>query len=105
MTNTPRSLGYSMPAEWAEHRATWLSWPHNRDTWPTALEKVRDVWMQMIIALAPHEQVVLLVNDQLAENDVSARLERAGAFIENVRLLQIATVDVWMRDYGLTFVT
>ena len=24
------------PAEWAPHRATWLSWPHNPETWPDA---------------------------------------------------------------------
>src|SRR5688500_19441000 len=97
---TPRSLGYSMPAEWAPHRATWLSWPHNRETWPTSLEKVREVWIQMICALAPDENVDLLVNDDATERNVSARLSRAGALMENVRLLKISTVDVWMRDYG-----
>ncbi|MGH7851832.1 MAG: agmatine deiminase family protein [Candidatus Binatia bacterium] len=102
---TPRSLGYSMPAEWAPHRATWLSWPHNRETWPASLEKVREVWLQMVCALAPYEQVDLLVNDEAAERDVSARLKKAGAVVENVRLLKIPTVDVWMRDYGLTFLT
>lgn len=102
---TPRSLGYSMPAEWAPHRATWLSWPHNRETWPTALEKVREVWIRMVCALAPHEKVHLLVNDHAAEQEVRSRLSRAGALSDNVTLLTIPTVDVWMRDYGLTFVT
>jgi agmatine deiminase len=102
---TPSSLGYSMPAEWAPHRATWLSWPHNRETWPTSLEKVRKVWVQMVCALAPYEKVCLLVNDDAAERDVRARLNKAGAVMENVTLLRIPTVDVWMRDYGLTFLT
>jgi len=102
---TPRSLGYSMPAEWAPHRATWLSWPHNLETWPTQLERVRDIWMQMIAALSPHEQVYLLVNDEGTERDVGARLKQAGALMTNVTLLKIPTVDVWMRDYGPTFVT
>jgi len=102
---TPHSLGYSMPAEWARHRATWLSWPHNRETWPTYLEKVRDVWVQMVCALAPHEQVYLLVNDETTEQDVRARLTKAGAALANVTLLKIPTVDVWMRDYGPTFIT
>jgi agmatine deiminase len=101
----PRSLGYSMPAEWARHRATWLSWPHNRETWPAFLEKVREVWIQTARALAPHERVYLLVNDEVAERDVSARLKKAGAVMGNVTLLKIPTVDVWMRDYGPTFVT
>ncbi|HWP23097.1 MAG TPA: agmatine deiminase family protein [Candidatus Binatia bacterium] len=101
---TPRSLGYFMPAEWAEHRATWLSWPHNRDTWPSQLETVRGVWAQMVAALSPHERVNLLVNDEAAEREVAARLRRAGAAMENVTLYRIPTVDVWMRDYGPTFV-
>jgi N-carbamoylputrescine amidase len=46
-SSTPAGLGYSMPAEWA-HRATWLSWPHNLETWPTYLENVRDVWLRII---------------------------------------------------------
>jgi agmatine deiminase len=102
---TPRSLGYSMPAEWAPHRATWLAWPHNRETWPTYLEKVREVWIEMVCALAPYEEVYLLVNDESMEQDVKTRLSKAGTVLENVRLVKIATVDVWMRDYGVTFLT
>lgn len=94
-----------MPAEWAPHRATWLSWPHNLETWPTDLEKVRDIWVQMVAALSPHEQVYLLVNDGAAKTQVAARLNGAKAAMNNVTLLEIPTVDVWMRDYGPTFVT
>lgn len=101
----PHALGYAMPAEWAPHRATWLSWPHNQETWPEFLEKVRAVWIQMICALAPHERVYLLVNDDPTRRDVEARLQSAGTVLENVTLLTIPTVDVWMRDYGPTFVT
>lgn len=104
-TTTPASLGYSMPAEWALHRATWLSWPHNLETWPTYLEKVREVWLQMIGALAPHEKVCLLVNDEATELDVRGRLRQAKAALDNVTFLRIPSVDVWMRDYGPTFVT
>ena len=65
---TPRSLGYSMPAEWMPHRATWLAWPHNRETWPTQLETVRETWVRMMQVLALNEQVVLLVNDEQTRN-------------------------------------
>jgi agmatine deiminase len=101
---TPASLGYAMPAEWACHRATWLSWPHNLETWPTYLETVRQVWLQMIGALSAHEQVYLLVNDEPTERDVVRHLQAAKAMMSNVTLLKIPTVDVWMRDYGPTFV-
>jgi agmatine deiminase len=100
----PRDLGYSMPAEWAPHRATWLSWPHNLETWPVQLERVREAWVQMILALSPHEKVCLLVNDDPMRQDVSMRLKTAGAVMENVTVIKIPTIDVWMRDYGPTFV-
>lgn len=102
---TPASLGYSMPAEWTRHRATWLAWPHNLETWPSHLEKVREVWVQMICALSPHEQVNLLVNDVATEQDVLRHLQSTKADLQNVTLMRIPTVDVWMRDYGPTFVT
>jgi agmatine deiminase len=102
---TPASLGYSMPAEWARHRATWLSWPNNLETWPTQMEAVRELWLQMICALSPHERVYLLVNDAESEQAVWARLQRSKADLANVTLLKIPTVDVWMRDYGPTFLT
>jgi agmatine deiminase len=102
---TPVSLGYSMPAEWARHRATWLSWPHNKETWPTQLEEVRESWIRIIHALAAHEQVGLLVNDDETEKNLIARLRTAGVALENVALFKIPTVDVWIRDYGPTFVT
>lgn len=101
----PSALGYSMPAEWAPHRATWLSWPHNKDTWPTLLERVRDIWIQMICALAPHERVYVLVNDAADGQQLMTRLKDAGASVKNIELLTIPTVDVWMRDYGPTFIT
>jgi len=102
---TPRSLGYSMPAEWMPHRATWLVWPHNRETWPTQLETVREVWVRMMQALAEGEQVVLLVNDEQTREDVIARLKEVGGAMDNISILKMGTVDVWMRDYGPTFLT
>jgi agmatine deiminase len=102
---SPASLGYAMPAEWVPHEATWLSWPHNRETWPNQLRTVQDVWLQMIRSLSHHERVNVLINDQLTQRDVSARLENTGAAMANVVFHDIPTVDVWMRDYGPSFVT
>jgi agmatine deiminase len=101
---TPSSQGYVMPAEWARHSATWLSWPHNRETWPTQLARVQEIWLQMIVALAPYERVYLLINDAQSESAVAARLRALDAVMSNIFFLRIPTVDVWMRDYGPTFV-
>lgn len=94
-----------MPAEWAPHAATWLAWPHNRETWPTQLGRVQNIWLRMIVEIARAEQVNLLVNDAKMESEVAARLKAAGATMPAISFLRIPTVDVWMRDYGPTFIT
>lgn len=104
-TKSPKQLGYRMPAEWAPHEATWLSWPHNRDTWPEEIEAVREIWAQMVRALSGGEKVRLLVRDAAEKKEAATRIGRIGARMENVDLIEIPTVDVWMRDYGPTFVT
>ncbi|HSE85843.1 MAG TPA: agmatine deiminase family protein [Candidatus Binatia bacterium] len=94
-----------MPAEWMPHRATWLSWPHNSETWPTQLETVREVWVRMVQALASNEQVILLVNDEPTRQDVISRLKNLRGVMENTSILKIPSMDVWIRDYGPTFLT
>jgi agmatine deiminase len=94
-----------MPAEWSPHEATWLSWPHNQETWPTQLPEVQHVWMQMIRVLSFSERVNLLVNDAATRHHVAARLQSGGVNMDRVSFFEIPTIDVWMRDYGPTFIT
>ncbi len=94
-----------MPAEWAPHEATWLPWPHNRETWPTQLRAVQEVWLEMIRSLSHNERVNLLIHDERIQRDVKLRLEGAGTAMGNVVFYDIPTVDAWMRDYGPTFIT
>ncbi|MGH7773174.1 MAG: agmatine deiminase family protein [Candidatus Binatia bacterium] len=102
---SPRRLGYHMPAEWEPHRSTWLAWPHNLETWPDQLELVKEIWAQMACVISRGEEVCLLVNDQQAQAEATKRLRDVGALMERVSVYRIPTVDVWMRDYGPTFVT
>lgn len=103
--STPRELGYRMPAEWEPHRATWLAWPENSETWPGPIATVQDIWLTLIVALSAQEEVCLLVNHERAEAEVSGRLRSVGAIMERISIHRIPTVDVWIRDYGPTFLT
>jgi agmatine deiminase len=96
-----------MPAEWKPHRATWLAWPHNPEAWPdpNQLELVKHIWVQMARALSPTEQVCLLVRDERQRAEAAKLLKDGGAVMEPVSIYGIPTVDVWIRDYGPTFVT
>lgn len=101
----PQGSGYRMPAEWEPHASTWLAWPHNADTWPDDLHRVRQTWVEIIRVLAAGEVVNLLVNDACSETAASAWLRGVGVDPRRVVFHRIPTVDVWIRDYGPTFVT
>jgi agmatine deiminase len=98
---TPAELGFYMPAEWHRHTATWLSWPKDPETWPDRVPQAEQIFLQMMEALAPHETVNLLVNDDATEKLVRQRCSFPGA--QNIRFRQIETVDSWIRDYGPNF--
>ena len=100
--STPAELGYRMPAEWHRHSATWLSWPKDPETWPERVHLVEEIFLQMMAALAPHETVNLLVNDEETERSVRSRCSFPGA--ENIRFHLMPTVDSWIRDYGPNFI-
>ncbi|WP_201798829.1 agmatine deiminase family protein [Methanomassiliicoccus luminyensis] len=101
---TPRSLNYHMPEEWAKHDATWLSWPKNPLTFPDeVLGAVENIYVQMIAALSPGEKVKVLVNDDATADRVLKLLRGSGAALDNVELPRIKSSDVWIRDYGPTF--
>jgi len=101
---TPASLGFRMPAEWEPHAATWLTWPHNLDSWPGKFEPVPDIWVRMVAALAPGERVEILVRDEAMRAAVEARLRATGVPAARRRLHVIPSNDAWMRDHGPTFV-
>ena len=101
--DTPRKLGFFMPAEWEPHDAVWLSWPHNLATFP-ALAKVEESYVAFIAAVIPSERVELFVPSQHLHNTVKKRLEDAGVDMTRVTLRTTPYSDVWIRDYGPTFV-
>ena len=104
MEQTPRSAGYHMPAEWARHEATWLSWPKNPLTFPgDVLVGVEQTYCSMIEALSHGEKVKVLVDDDEAEERIRPMLERTEANMHNVSFPHIKSSDVWIRDYGPTF--
>ncbi len=82
-----------------------MAWPHNRETWPDQLEEVSGIWVEIVRALALEEEVCLLVNDEREQVEAAERLLGAGMILDRVSFFKIPTVDVWIRDYGPTFVS
>ena len=92
-----------MPAEWAKHRGTWLSYPHNENSWPGKIETIFPSYNLFIKTLAEDEEVHISVLDQKMADDVTAVLRGIGADMKNVFLHHFKTNDAWCRDHGPAF--
>ena len=103
-TATPASLGFSMPAEWEPHEATWLGWPHNPTDWPDKLDTIRWVYGEIVRRVSPGEIVRILVNNKTEEKLARRYLTRAGADIRRVQFIMHPTNRGWTRDSGPIFV-
>jgi agmatine deiminase len=97
---TPADLGYSMPAEWEPHAATWLGWPHNETDWPGKLDTIRWVYGEMVRKIGAGEQVRILVRNQTEQKLARHYLKQAGAPLGNVRFVIHPTNRGWTRDSG-----
>ncbi|MBI1732928.1 MAG: agmatine deiminase family protein [Gammaproteobacteria bacterium] len=93
-----------MPAEWEPHQGTWLSWPHNRGSWPGRFGPVEPAYTEIVRALAIGEAVHINVLDAAHERHVSRTLQRAGV-AGDIHLHLFPTNDAWCRDHGAIFVT
>ena len=90
-----------MPAEWEPHEATWLAWPWDPDTWPGVFERIAPVWGAMVRALREGEIVRILSRGPSMDDAIRAVLD---GDLGGTELVRCPTTDVWVRDYGPTFV-
>lgn len=92
-----------MPAEWAPHRGTWLSWPHKEASWPGKFEPVPAIFAEIVRELAPHEEVHLVATEEL-EEQARLTLNALAVPLANVFFHRHPTDDSWCRDHGPIFV-
>ena len=102
-TATPKSLGYSFPAEFAKHEATWLSWPHKEASWPGKIHTIFPYYSQFIKTLALSEQVRINVADEAMKNFALGHLQTANVDLSKVEFFFHPTNDAWCRDHGPAF--
>ena len=93
-----------MPAEWEPHRATWISWPHHEPDWPGKLGPIPWVYAEIARVLADHETVEILCHNSEVMEGARLALDAHGVVGERVRLHQVATDRVWLRDSAPTAV-
>jgi len=106
---SPAALGFRMPAEWAPHRGTWLSWPHKEASWPGKFAPVPGVFVEIVRHLSPQEEVHINVRDDEMAAGVRQLLASAGVALDRrsgpgaVIFHHHPTNDAWCRDHGPIF--
>ena len=100
---TPKELGYYFPAEFAQHEATWLSWPHKEASWPGKIEAIYPYYAQFIKVLSQSEKVRINVADEAMKAFALIYIEQAGADLNQVEFYFHPTNDAWCRDHGPAF--
>jgi agmatine deiminase len=100
---TPKSLGYRFPAEFEQHEATWLSWPHKEASWPGKLDVIYPYYAQFVKYLAESEKVRINVTNEAMKNFALGHLSRAGVNLAQVTFFFHPTNDAWCRDHGPAF--
>jgi agmatine deiminase len=101
---TPRALGFRMPAEWAPHEATWLAWPHHHEDWPGKFAPIPWVYAEIVARLSRVERVRILIEDEAARRRAAEQLRKTGARLDAVEFILCATNRSWTRDYCPLFV-
>jgi agmatine deiminase len=95
---------FAMPAEWMPHQATWLSWPHKRESWPGKFQAVEPIMVRLVAALSSGETVCINVLDADHERHVAELLD-GKVRPDKLRFHRFPTNDAWCRDHGAIVVT
>jgi agmatine deiminase len=102
---TPASLGYTFPAEWVPHSATWFSWPRPEGiSFPDKYETVPENLARIFREIAPREAVRINVPNGNYERIVREQLTEHGCPLKNIFFHHIKTNESWCRDHGPAFV-
>jgi agmatine deiminase len=101
---TPRALGFRMPAEWEPHEATWIAWPHNQEDWPGRFEPIPWVYGEIVRKLSQVERVRILLQNDDVEYNARTVLEKSGVQWEAIEFYPMPTDRVWARDFAPLFI-
>jgi agmatine deiminase len=98
---------YFMPAEWAFHKATWLSWPHKLASWPGKFEPVPAVFAEIASWLSSSEEVHINILDEKMEQqarELITGMAHEQLVMERIFFHCVPTDDAWCRDHGPDYV-
>lgn len=95
---SPPPTGTTLPAECSPLDAVLISWPwHYTSRWTHHAN-----WARAIAAA--NARVIILSDDQQDQAELREYLNVAGLPLDRIEILEAPVEDVWIRDYGPTFV-
>ena len=97
MGSTPKEDGYRMPGEFEEQKQVWMLWPERQDNWRNGAKPVQKAYTDVAVAISRFEPVTMCVSKEQYAN-CRARLP------EEIRVVEMASNDSWIRDCGPTFI-
>ncbi|MBQ0016485.1 MAG: agmatine deiminase family protein [Bacteroidales bacterium] len=100
---SPKQQGFYMPAEWVRHEATWLTYPHNEESWPGKIETIFNSYNLFIKVLAEDERVCINVLNEAMRQQVNEDLHAIGVNMDRITLCVTPNNDAWCRDHGPAF--
>ncbi|WP_158826823.1 agmatine deiminase family protein [Mucilaginibacter lacusdianchii] len=101
--NSPAKQGFTFPAEWEPHTATWLSWPHKEASWPGKIESIYANYCAFIKEVAQGELVRINIANQQMQAFATQHLQQAGVDLNRIQFFEFPTNDAWCRDHGPAF--
>ncbi len=102
--SVPAEFGYTLPAEWERHEATWLGWPHNRTDWPGKFTPIPWVYAEIVRRTSAGETARIIVESREHEKQARAVLKAATVDLANVEFFILRSDRGWTRDSGPQFV-
>jgi agmatine deiminase len=101
---TPAELGFTFPAEWEKHEATWLGWPHNASDWPGKFEIIPWIYGEMVRKISAGEKINLIVRHKKDEAHARHIFSHVGVDLRKICFVTHPTNRGWTRDTGPIFV-
>jgi len=80
------------PPEYFPSKAVLIEWDFNQSTWP--------LYAQLIHECSQATEVILVVNNQAEEDNMTNRLNNDGVPMTNISFVHVPCERMWIRDHG-----
>ena len=94
--STPRKDGYRMPGEFEPQKQAWMLWPERPDNWRDGAKPAQKAYSNVAKAISLFEPVTMCVSKEQFANC-------RRALPPEIRVVEMASNDAWIRDCGPTF--